>query len=275
MDEPSYENEAPKIRVIDVIDQQQQSVTTTTEKNSHYRLRQSSQHRRRSPPIGEGSHSVENVDDDDPDRGILPLEKRLSPDGASNNNADEVIHDDDDDVKTKQRRRLEDRLSAKGDDDVDGGGHLHRGCNGNAITSSQRHTPDGSDHDVDRVDGVDNDDDGGGGGGSRDHDFPARPHGEAWQGDDDEIDDDDKDASIDAERRVVGEPEVNGRVMRLGEDEDAASEASDVGGEATTPKFGLGTDDSHQSLVEEFNGLEMYGNGDRLVLRIFGSKTHF
>ena len=107
MDEPSYENEEPKIRVIDVIDQQQSTASTYPDQQHHH-------HRRRrrslSPSVedsvkpspyreknGDGLDYDDNNDDDgDPDRGILSSsswDKRLSPDGASNNNADELSED--------------------------------------------------------------------------------------------------------------------------------------------------------------------------------------
>ena len=92
MDEPSYENEEPQIRVIDVIDHQQ-STGNNSYPHHQRRHRSPTSEQTQDGPAVCCDDDDDDEDDGDPNPGILTWDKRLSPDGASNNNADEASDD--------------------------------------------------------------------------------------------------------------------------------------------------------------------------------------
>ena len=251
MDEPSYENEEQKIRVIDVIDREQPSSVYIS-------------HRRRSsksPPVDNGhSQSTDDGFDQnycyDDDDGRISVDKRLSPDGASTNNADEPS----DDVKPKSHNGIDERLT--GVSDVENGEmeNNYRSSLTAPVKNSAycaRETPDGADDDDKRNRDSNSDDD------IDVLHLNGRANGEAWVEVEPRLDDGQPsvivttvDAVVDASTSAQS---VNERVTSNGLE---GTESED--GDQPTPIFGLGTDDDdQQSLTDDFHGLDLYDNDEK------------
>ena len=301
MDEPSYENEEPQIRVIDVIDHQQSTGNNSYPHHQRRHCSPTSEQTQDGPAVC-CDDDDDDEDDGDPNPGILTWDKRLSPDGASNNNADEAS---DDEKARRKKLQIDERLSAPNDNDdddkkvigvaemksvngVDPGRTRADLSNGSETPkSSDRQTPDGADRD-----------DGGGGGGSggsikvhngnaSEDDSGGRRRGGGEAGEGGEIVNGhvaeavvvngrsnslawrDKEDGVGASEVDADDGDAGASHHLPGHGGDGAAESSvrrlrtDESEEGATPIFGLGTDDSQQSLDEEFNGLDLYGNADR------------
>ena len=249
MDEPSYENEEPKIRAIDVIDQEQPPSTAFIPQ--HCSRRRSSH----SPPVD--SVQLPAVADDGDqnyyydDDGQISVDKRLSPDGASNNNADEPSDD-----KLQTRIGVDDRLSGltnlengKTETVTDSSHSLQSVPVKNASKLSVRETPDGADDDDSNRRSRDIE--------KEDLDAPYL-NGEAWV-EDDPRPTDVRPAVIVTAADADAVVDATSSAHPVDENKGPESEA----GDQQTPIFGLGTDDSQQSLTNEFNGLDLYDNDDK------------